>query len=324
MTTLMNMGNDALYAHTSGFTAKRHGGPDLSSFSILAGTGRYSDTIGQRIVDLGNPHIVSCIKEVVEERKAIIKDGMFIAYFPTSSGSENIVFTQIRKNISEVDKRLLSVFATNLSVAFDNLYLNRELTQTQVELIYTLGEVVESRCNETGRHVRRVAEYSMCLARLMGLPQHEIDLLQLAAPLHDLGKVAIPDAILHKVGRLTDEEQAVMRRHTTIGYQVLKGSGRPTLRSAALVAQQHHEWWDGTGYPNGLVGEDIHVFGRIVALADVFDALSHKRPYKEPWPVEKTIEYISEKAKIQFDPHLVDLFLANRNHFVDIMLRFHD
>lgn len=319
LTTLMNLGNDTLYAHTSGFAVKRFGGSDLSNFSILAGTGQYSDAVGLRIVDLGYPPLVEKIVEVIENKTSIVKDGMFVAYFPTSNGSENVIFTQIGNKLSEVDKRLLGVFATNVGAALDNLYLNNELSQIQTEMIYALGEVIESRCGETGAHVRRVAEYSVHLATLLGLPRREIELLRLGAPLHDLGKVGIPDAVIMKNGKLSREEQALMRQHTTIGFQLLKGSGRETLRSAALIAQQHHEWWNGTGYPNGLVGEDIHLFSRIVGLTDVFDALTQKRPYKEAWPAGKAFEYLLEKRGEQFDPHLVDLVLDHRKDFETIM-----
>lgn len=322
--SILDMGNDALYARTSGFAARGESGSGIEHFIILAGTGSYSGAIGAPINTLNDSAILNKVRESIKRREAIIDNGEFIAYFPTSSGAENIVYTQIRRHVSDVDKRLLRVFATNLSVAFDNLYLNREITQTQVELIYTLGEVVESRCNETGHHVQRVAEYSRLMGELLNLPMHDIELLKLAAPLHDLGKIGIADAILHKPGRLSQEELISMRAHPTIGFHLLRSSGRPMLRSAAIVAQQHHERWDGTGYPNGLVGNDIHIFGRIVSIADVFDALTHKRPYKNAWTPDEAFQYIHENGGSQFDPELVTILLAHRSEFQSILERYPD
>lgn len=319
LTTLLNLGNDALYAHASEVTAKRFGKPDLSSFRVHAGIGRYSDAVGQRIVDLGVPSLIETIRTVVESKTSMVSNGMFAAYFPTSSGSENVVCTQIEASLSDVDKRLLGVFANNVGVAFDNLHLNSELSRIQTELLHTLSGVIDSRCGETGDHALRVTEYSVHLATLLELPKREIELLRLGAPLHDLGKVGIPDAVIHKKDALSREEKVLVRQHTQIGYKLLKNSGRETLRTAALIAQQHHERWDGTGYPNGLVEEDTHIFARIVGLADVFDALTQKRPYKEAWPAEMAFECIREMRGKQFDPRLVDVFLAHKDDFEAIM-----
>jgi len=172
-----------------------------------------------------------------------------------------------------------------------------------------MGEIGESRSKETGNHVKRVAEYSKILALRLGMSPAEAELIKISSPMHDIGKVAIPDAILKKPGKLTDQEFTEMQAHTIIGNQLLKKSNRQILQSAAIIAHQHHEKWNGTGYPQGLKGEEIHIYGRITALADVFDALASDRCYKQAWEIDRVINLFKEERGVQFDPHLVDAFL---------------
>jgi HD-GYP domain-containing protein (c-di-GMP phosphodiesterase class II) len=196
--------------------------------------------------------------------------------------------------------------------------LNNELEATQREVIFTMGAVAEERSRETGHHVKRVAEYSLVLARLYGLSLEESLLLKNASPMHDIGKIAIPDAILHKPGKFTDEEFKLMQDHAEIGYKMLCHSSKSILKAAAIVAHEHHEKWDGTGYPRGLKGEEIHIYGRITAVADVFDALGSDRVYKKAWPLDKILKLFQEERGKQFDPHLVDLFMDNLEHFLAV------
>jgi putative two-component system response regulator len=200
--------------------------------------------------------------------------------------------------------------------------LNEELEETQDEMIRTLGALMEKRDDETGQHVVRVAEFSKRLAELYGLDEETVKLIYKAAPLHDAGKVAIPDAILNKPGAFTPEEWEIMKTHSMKGYEIFKDSTRPILKMAATIAKEHHEQWDGHGYPDGLKGEAISIAGRIVFLADVFDALSHKRVYKEAWSLEKVRNFIVEQRGKMFDPRLVDLFLDHFDEFVAIRDRF--
>ncbi len=196
--------------------------------------------------------------------------------------------------------------------------LDEEIISTQKEIVYTMGEIGETRSRETGNHVRRVAEYSYLLAKLAGLSEEDASLLKLASPMHDIGKVAIPDAILNKPGKLTAEEYIIMQEHAQIGFEMLNHSERPILKTAAIVAGEHHEKWDGSGYPNQKPGIDIHIFGRITALADVFDALGSDRVYKKVWPLDKIIEVIREEKGKHFDPDLVSHFLDNLDKFLEI------
>jgi len=214
-----------------------------------------------------------------------------------------------RETFTYQDMHLLTLAASYSGKALESALLNQEIEQTQKEIIYLMGEIGESRSKETGNHVKRVAEYSKVLALHLGMSPTEAELIKVSSPMHDIGKVAIPDAILQKPGKLTDEEFALMQAHTRIGNQLLEKSNRQILKSAAIIAHQHHEKWNGTGYPQGLKGEEIHIYGRITAIADVFDALASDRCYKKAWEIDRVINLFKEERGNQFDPRLVDAFL---------------
>ena len=200
----------------------------------------------------------------------------------------------------------------------------QEIIDTQKEVIQTLGDIVESRSKETGQHIVRVGRCAYHLARLAGLSEEIANLILVASPMHDVGKIGIPDAVLNKPGKLTKDEFDEIKRHTTVGHELLSRSDRPLMRAAAIIAHQHHEKWNGKGYPRGLSGEDIHIFGRIVGLVDVFDALSSPRSYKPALPFEQVAEMIAEDRGEHFDPTLVDLFLAHYDEFIEIFETYRD
>lgn len=204
----------------------------------------------------------------------------------------------------------------------ENLY--KELDETQKEIIYKLGEIGETRSQETGYHVKRVSEYSKLLAQKLNLSKNDIDTIFISSPMHDIGKVGIPDSILNKPGKLTSDEWEVMKTHAEIGYNILNTSTRATLKSAAIISYSHHEKWDGSGYPLGLKGEDIHIFGRITALADVFDALGSERIYKKAWPLEDILNLFKEQRAKHFDPYIIDIFMDNLDEFLAIRDRYRD
>ena len=181
-----------------------------------------------------------------------------------------------------------------------------ELEHTRLEMLERLVTAAEYRDDDTSRHTERVGTLSGRLAQALGRPAEEVALIKRAAPLHDVGKIGIPDALLLKRARLTNEEMAVMRTHTVIGAQILGGSEAPLLRLAEVIAQSHHERWDGSGYPNGLAGEAIPLAGRIVAVADAFDAVTNDRPYRDARPVREGMEEIVRSAGTQFDVRIVE------------------
>ncbi|RXI39962.1 response regulator receiver protein [Arcobacter cloacae] len=241
----------------------------------------------------------------------IFKDGKTHHFLATvvpiiNLNGEILEYMSIRKEITDV------------------IELHKEIEESQKEIIYKMGEIGESRSNETGNHVKRVANYSKLLATLYGLDEKECDILFTASPMHDIGKVGIPDSILNKPGKLDENEWKIMRKHCVIGYNILKNSKREILKAAAIVAMTHHEKWDGTGYPKGLKGEEIHIYGRITAIADVFDALGSHRCYKKAWEDEKIFELLRDEKDKHFDPKLIDLFFENIDKFIEIRDRYKD
>ncbi|MBB6636102.1 HD domain-containing protein [Cohnella thailandensis] len=222
------------------------------------------------------------------------------------------------------DMELLSLAASYAGKSLESVMLHQEIIDTQREIISTMGEIGELRSKETGNHVRRVAEYSYALALGLGMSEREADVLRTVSPMHDIGKVAIPDSVLNKPGKLTDEEYDTIKSHTKIGHQLLRGSRRELLLAASIVAEQHHEKWDGSGYPKGLRGEEIHIYGRITAVADVFDALSAERVYKPAWPLDRIEKLFREERGRHFDPAIVDVFFDLLPQLVEIRDRLSD
>ncbi|WP_448548416.1 HD domain-containing phosphohydrolase [Thalassotalea fusca] len=267
---------------------------------------------------------LSYLNKAIQLKHSIIEKDILVGYFPSQTEKVSLLFLKGISTLHEIDIKLLEVFSSNISLAFDNLLLNREIIETQEELIYKLGDVVESRSNEAGNHIRRISEVSYLLAKTLGLEEDECQLLKQAAPMHDIGKIATPDKVLLKPGKLDNSEMATMKQHPAIGHKILSGSSRPILQAAAIISQQHHEKWDGSGYPNGLKESEIHIFARIVAVADVFDALTHKRCYKEAWPIDSVIDYLVAAKGTHLDPAIVDTMLNIVDQAVEINENFQD
>lgn len=194
----------------------------------------------------------------------------------------------------------------------------KQLSQSYNDAIYMLGEASEFKDADTGTHIWRMAAYSSALAAAAGWKKDDCQQLELAAPMHDIGKLGIPDAILHKPGKLDAQEWAVMQTHATVGYKILSKSNAPLLQMAATIAHCHHEQWGGGGYPRGLVGDAIPEMARIVAIADVFDALTTKRPYKEVWPLDRVLQTLQDSAGVHFEPRLVEHFIRILPQILDI------
>jgi PAS domain S-box-containing protein len=230
-----------------------------------------------------------------------------VTMYPLKDKYGNVIeFMGIRHDITEIEN------------------LQNELVQTQREIIFKLGQIAETRSEETGNHVKRVAEYSKLLAQKINLNKEDINLLFLASPMHDIGKIGIPDSILNKPGKLDPNEWEVMKTHAQIGYEIFKDSSRPILKAASIVSYTHHEKWDGSGYPLGLKGDDIHIFGRVTAVADVFDALGSDRVYKKAWPLENILDFFKKESGKHFDPNLIKIFIDNLDEFLEIREKFKD
>ena len=278
---------------------------------IQAATGRYRDLINSPASQALPERILASLRKAWSEKQSVISEDHYVLHFTDSRQSESLLYVGESYRLREVDYKLLEVFCTNVSIAFENLSLNQELTESQTEMLCLLAGVAETRSLETANHVRRVGELAAMLAEACGLEEQQVEVIRLAAPLHDIGKIGIPDAVLNKPGPHSDQEQRIMRSHVDIGTEMLSISNRPLFQVATEIARDHHENWDGSGYPRGIKGEEISLAGRIVALADVCDALGSKRCYKSAWPDEKVRQYLLEQRGKKFDPQLVDLLMDN-------------
>jgi len=282
---------------------------------ILTATGKFKTQDHSNLI---TSKVKELFDEAIANKKSFFKDDYYIGYFESSNNSILFLYIEGCSNLSHIDKNFINIFSNDILVAYENILLHNEIINTQKELILRLGAVIENRSEEVAGHVKRVAKISYLLAIKYGLDEEEARRLEMASPMHDIGKVAILDDILLKPSRLAKDEFEIMKKHTIIGYDILKSGQREILKTASIIAREHHERWDGTGYPRGLKGEEIHIYGRITAIADVFDALTYKRVYKQPWPVDKAIEFIKEGSGSQFDPKLVNIFLENIDEIKNI------
>ncbi|MBU0935209.1 MAG: DUF3369 domain-containing protein [Spirochaetes bacterium] len=318
LTGLINVDRDAMYLGMGSFTATREG----DGFVILAGTGRFENGIDQRLETVLHPEQLSLIQSALQRKSSSYAMNHYIGYIETKTGSQNLIFLEDCPDLSSLDIELINIYCINVAVAFDNIYLNREIEDNHRELIFTLGDIVEQRSMETGRHVKRVSEYARLLGELAGLAEEQVKLIQVASAVHDIGKVAIPDVILNKASRLDEPEFNAMKEHTVIGSHMLHFSRRELFQAAAIISLQHHERWDGTGYPAGLKGEAIHQYARITSIADVFDALTNNRVYRTAWSIAEAAKYIEDNSGSQFDPELVKLFSQHIGKFLEIQASF--
>jgi response regulator RpfG family c-di-GMP phosphodiesterase len=321
MNTLLRINEDSLFLHSpSGFAATVRDG----DIAVLAGTGEFGHCGVEDVSCVLEDSVTQLLQKALRQRGGVFGEDFFVQYFRSRRGSENLLYFRLDRSLNPFERRLVEVFSRNVAVALDNMLLNTELMHAQKEIILTLGECVESRSKETAGHVRRVSECCRLLAAQLGFEEQDVDLVRLASPMHDVGKIGIPDSILLKPGQLSAEEFEIMKTHTLLGYQILKGSSRPIMQAAAVIAHEHHERWNGSGYPRGLAGEDIHPYGRIVCLVDVFDSLLSRRVYKEPWPLEQVREFILSQRGEMFDPRMVDAMLLEQDAYVAIRQEFPD
>ncbi len=316
---LLHLTDNAFVLRTHGFVST-----DIDAQMVAAAAGRFAGAGSLQDIASIDPGVAQTVRNRLNNPGTTFGDGWFVHCIESPSARHMVLYLESDQPWSTVDRRVLELFSNNVSIAMDNLFLNEQLASTQREIVLMLGEAIEMRSLESGKHVQRVAEYAACLAELCGLDSMDVHNLRMAAPLHDVGKIAIEDVILNKPGRHTAEEAARMREHASIGAKLFEGHDLPVLDTARIVAAEHHENWDGSGYPLGKAGEDIHIFGRIVALADVYDALGSRRCYKDPWTAEDTINYVREQRGRKFDPRLVDLLIENIDRIVDIGERLAD
>lgn len=295
---------------------------EADTMQVVAATGSFSGSEGRNAWDLLPADALAMLQLGNDSHQGRYWDDKFIGIFRSETGADRIVYLRGVRPLTDFDRHLINLFSRNAGISFENLVLREEVEETQRELVYRLGGAVETRSRETGAHVRRVAEMSMLLGQLAGMGSREAGILKHASPMHDVGKIGISDLILNKPGSLTDDEWTEMKRHTTIGHELFSGTEREILRLGGIIALEHHEKWDGSGYPLGKRGHEISLAGRITAIVDVFDALLSPRVYKAAWPLERVVELIRTEAGRHFDPDLAGLLLTHLSLFVAIRSRY--
>lgn len=219
------------------------------------------------------------------------------------------VLNQRKGGFSDRDEELLTVLAGQAAASTENAQLYEQLYRASQDTILRLASAAEFRDKETHAHLERMSHYSAIIAEEMGFPKSWVENLRLASPLHDIGKIGVPDAILRKPGKLNEEEWKEMRKHTLYGAEILKGSDNELIQMSQKVALSHHEWWNGQGYPHGLKGKEIPIEARIATVADVFDALTSRRVYKPSFSLEETLGLLKKDSGIRYDPHVIEIFL---------------
>jgi len=297
---------------------------DPEVFQLLEARGQYTHLNSRDDVDKLPDPVSILISQSIAAHQNIYNDNACVLNLQSSSEKNIILYLEGFSPLSQQDISLIELFASNTKTSFDNEELRHEIDEGQREIVYLLGEAIEHKSKETGNHIRRVAEIMRILAIELGYSAAESEKIKSASPLHDLGKIGVPDHILHKPGSFTPEEWKIMQSHVEIGYELVRYSKQDILKYAAVISYQHHEKWDGSGYPNGLKGEEIDLVGRIASLADVFDALAHDRCYKKAWPMPKVLAFIDEQEGKHFDPLVVAAFRKNKERIIEINERYKD
>lgn len=291
---------------------------------LLAATDDHVKLDNSWDADILPADVKKAIWETLEQQKSSSMGNIFIGYYPTNDHTQSVLYTRFLEPHTPLQDEILQLFSANITLTFQNLNNRDNILETQKELLLVLGDAIEQRSKETGAHVRRVALMSELMALKLGQSSEYAETLKYASPLHDIGKIGIPEHILHKPGKLDTTEWEVMKTHAQIGHDLLKDSNRTIAKMGARIAISHHEHWDGNGYPQGLRGEAIPLEGRIVAIIDVIDALGSARSYKKPWQDNEIVHYIVDRCGKQFDPRLVDTALELFDSFHEIRKQYPD
>lgn len=278
---------------------------------IIAATGKFQHVVQSDLEYVDElKHVLHWIKEHEDTNDLCYKiENGFVIKSQGKSNINNYIY--IETNNKAMDYDLIDLFLSNFSIALDNYILNNMLLNTQKEIVFALAETVESHFQETGSHIKRISEMMYQFALCKRYSYTESEMIKLASSMHDLGKVGIPDKILKKPAKLTQEEFEIMKEHSVFGYNILKKPDLPIIKIAADIALNHHEKYDGTGYPRGLSGLEIPLYARMMSIVDVYDAMTHNRVYKVGISKEETVAYLLEQKGKQFDPELVDIFVNN-------------
>ncbi|WP_333608095.1 DUF3369 domain-containing protein [Arsukibacterium sp.] len=325
LTSVLGCNEDALLVSSSLVAGNINSVADPHDLIVFAGQGEFECKEGKPVSEVLDKTLMEAFDSALQSRSIVYRENYLVAYCTSKFTHGSLLYISgLPGHITDNQKKLIELFAQNVQVAYENVQLQHEIEDTQREIVYRLSEAVEHRSIETGNHVRRVAFICYDLAKAYGLPAEEAECLMFASPLHDVGKVGIPDSILNKPDKLKDAEWEVMKTHTSIGYEILKNSKRAIIQAGAIIAMDHHEKWDGSGYPAGKKGEDIHIYGRIAAIADVYDALRHRRCYKTAWSLSEVMAKIEAESGKQFEPKLVEIFKQRVEKLEAILQKYPD
>ncbi|MGJ8693853.1 MAG: HD domain-containing phosphohydrolase [Thalassotalea sp.] len=297
---------------------------DVSNNLILACTGKYvceSDHLDSSKID---ERVKNKIKTAFTNKSHYSDNKCFVGYYETADDAASVLYIEFEEDAEHFRANLAELYATNVALILESITRQYEIERTQKELMYIVSEAVENQSETSSSHVHRVADICELMAIKLGLDEKYIQALKLAAPLHDIGKISIPEVILHKEGKLDEREWKVMQSHTEAGATMLANSTSSVSKLGASLARYHHENWDGSGYPKGLVAEEIPIEARIMAIADVFDVLGSRRCYKQAWSNEQIKAFINVQKGIKFEPRLVELLMENFDEFSAIRGQFPD
>jgi response regulator RpfG family c-di-GMP phosphodiesterase len=315
LTSVIGCGEEnALYVSNS-LTLNCPAPSDHVELTILAAQGKFASSVGKSVDEL--PEIIShrlteSFSEAISQRSIVYKDDYLIAYCHSRLTTRSLLFVSgLPKDLDQNKKELVELFAKHVQVAFDNILLKVELEASQVELLERLGGAIERRPNDKGQHIARIVELSRQIATWLGLTDAQIELLGKAVPLHDIGKLFVETKILSKPSGLESEEMLLIHNATVLGQEMLAGSEREMIQVAEIIAGQHHEWWDGTGYPNGISGSNIHIYARIVSVVNAYDSIRSELAYKGAESHQFALKELMKFKGKQFDPKIVDLVFKN-------------
>ncbi|MDF2179391.1 DUF3369 domain-containing protein [Aliiglaciecola sp. CAU 1673] len=319
LSSLLGGTHEAAYITSAVAGPKPITNTESSDFYVFTAKGELEEYEGKLLEQALDGEQLEACHKALKQKRIIYADEYLVAYCDSKSHRGSLLYLSgLPRKLNELDKHLLEIFSQNVQIAFDNVMLTKDIEDTQREIVERLGQAMEKQY-EGSCHIERMRLICELLGTEYGLNEEEVEILKLAVPLHDIGKISIPDNVLGKPGRLNEQEKAIVRNHAKFGYELLKDSKRPIIKTAALLARDHHEHWDGNGYPQGLKGDEIDINCRITAIADVIDALISKNCYKEAWPLDKVLETIQAQRAKQFDPKLVDILMSNKGRLEEIL-----
>ncbi|MBB6481069.1 DUF3369 domain-containing protein [Spirochaeta isovalerica] len=314
LTSLLKLEEDTMYLETSAVAVDE----DDRSLKIIAATGKYSVLADDTLAGNVPEDVYKLIRRSLTNKESFFDGNYYVGYFQSGGSRENILLLEGSYKLESTDRYLIDLFSCNINIAFENNYRHQEQVNTRDDILFKLGEATERHNAAHTSHVRRVGEIAFRLAEKLGMNQEQAEEIKIAAAMHDVGKILLNDNILHKSTALSIDEKEAMRHHTVKGEEILRNKKYQLLENAATVAAQHHERWDGTGYPKGLKGDQISLSSRITTLAMIYDALSHDQPYRKAWSEDNVMAFLSDNSGKIFDPDLVKTFVENYDSIKEV------